>query len=71
MKYQELLDLVRTRNKVPTLVSLGGREYKLAVDKHGDVIDYYCGGDALSENVSGYYMQQQAELELTIVKQII
>ena len=71
MRYQELLDLVGKRNNVPTLVSLGGRQYKLAVDKHGDVIDYYCGGDALSEAVSRYYLQQQAELELTPVKQVI
>lgn len=71
MRYQELLDLVGKRNNVPTLVSLGGRQYKLAIDKHGDVIDYYCGGDALSEAVSRYYLQQQAELELTPVKQVI
>lgn len=71
MKYQELLDLVGKRNKVPTSVILGGREYKIAVDKHGDVIDYYCGGDALSEDVAKHYLQQQAELELTIVKQVI
>lgn len=71
MKYQELLDLVGKRNKVPTLVILGGREYKIAVDKNGDVIDYYCGGEALSENMSNYYLQQQAELELTVVKQVI
>lgn len=71
MKYQELLDLVGKRNKLPTSVILGGREYKIAVDKHGDVIDYYCGGDALSEDVAKHYMQQQAELELTVVKQVI
>lgn len=71
MRYQELLDLVGKRNKVPTLVRLGGREYKLAIDKHGDVIDYYCGGDALSEAISRYYLQQQAQLELTPVDQVI
>ena len=71
MKYQELLDLVGKRNKLPTSVILGGREYKIAVDKNGDVIDYYCGGEALSENMSNYYLQQQAELELTVVKQVI
>ena len=71
MRYQELLDLVGKRNKVPTSVILGGREYKIAVDKHGDVIDYYCGGDALSEDVAKHYMQQQAELELTVIKQVI
>lgn len=71
MRYQELLDLVGKRNKVPTSVILGGREYKIAVDKNGDVIDYYCGGEALSENMSNYYLQQQAELELTVVKQVI
>ena len=71
MKYQELLDLVGKRNKVPTSIILGGREYKIAVDKNGDVIDYYCGGEALSENMSNYYLQQQAELELTPVKQVI
>lgn len=71
MRYQELLDLVGKRNKFPTLVSLGGRQYKVAVDKHGDVIDYYCGGDALSEAISRYYLQQQAELELTVMKQVI
>ena len=48
-----------------------GRQYKLAIDKHGDVIDYYCGGDALSEDVAKHYLQQQAELELTPVKQVI
>lgn len=68
MKYQELLDLVGKRNKVPTLVGLMGRQYKIAADKHGDVIDYYCGGDALSEDVAKHYMQQQAELELTVVE---
>lgn len=71
MRYQELLDLVGKRNKVPTSVILRGREYKIAVDKHGDVIDYYCGGYALSEDVAKHYMQQQAELELTVVKQVI
>ena len=71
MRYQELLDLVGKRNKVPTSIILGGREYKIAVDKNGDVIDYYCGGEALSENMSNYYLQQQAELELTVVKQVI
>ena len=71
MRYQELLDLVGKRNKVPTSVILGGREYKIAVDKNGDVIDYYCGGEALSEYMSNYYLQQQAELELTVVKQVI
>ena len=71
MKYQELLDLVGKRNKLPTSVILGGREYKIAIDKNGDVIDYYCGGEALSENMSNYYLQQQAELELTVVKQVI
>lgn len=71
MRYQELLDLVGKRNKVPTSVILGGREYKIAVDRNGDVIDYYCGGEALSENVSNYYLQQQAELELTPVNQVI
>lgn len=71
MKYQELLDLVGKRNNVPTSVSLMGRQYKLAIDKHGDVIDYYCGGDALSEDVAKHYLQQQAELELTPVKQVI
>ena len=71
MKYQELLDLVGKSDKVPTSVSLMGRQYKLAIDKHGDVIDYYCGGDALSEDVAKHYMQQQAELELTVVKQVI
>lgn len=71
MRYQELLDLVGKRNKVPTSVILGGREYKIAVDRNGDVIDYYCGGEALSENMSNYYLQQQAELELTVVKQVI
>lgn len=71
MRYQELLDLVGKRNNIPTLVSLGGRQYKLAIDKHGDVIDYYCGGDALSEAISRYYLQQQAQLELTVVKQVI
>lgn len=71
MRYQELLDHVGKRNNVPTLVSLGGRQYKVAVDKHGDVIDYYCGGDALSEAISRYYLQQQAELELTVMKQVI
>ena len=71
MRYQELLDLVEKRNNVPTLVCLGGRQYKLAIDKHGDVIDYYCGGDALSEAISRYYLQQQAELELTVIKQVI
>jgi len=71
VKYQELLDHVEKRNNVPTLVSLMGRQYKIAVDKHGDVIDYYCGGDALSEDVAKHYMQQQAELELTVVKQVI
>ena len=71
MKYQELLDLVGKRNNVPTLVSLMGRQYKLAIDKHGDVIDYYCGGDALSEDVAKHYLQQQAQLELTVIKQVI
>ena len=71
MRYQELLDLVGKRNKVPTSVILGGREYKIAVDKHGDVIDYYCGGDALSEAISRYYLQQQAQIELTVIKQVI
>lgn len=71
MKYQELLDLVGKRNKVPTSVILGGREYKIAIDKNGDVIDYYCGGEALSENMSNYYLQQQAELDLTVIKQVI
>ena len=71
MRYQELLDLVGKRDKVPTSVSLMGRQYKLAIDKHGDVIDYYCGGDALSEDVAKHYLQQQAELELTPVKQVI
>lgn len=71
MRYQELLDLVGKRNKLPTSVILGGREYKIAVDRNGDVIDYYCGGEALSENMSNYYLQQQAELELTVVKQVI
>lgn len=71
MKYQELLDLVGKRNKVPTSIILGGREYKIAVDKNGDVIDYYCGGEALSENMSNYYLQQQAQLELTPVNQVI
>lgn len=71
MRYQELLDLVGKRNKVPTSVILGGREYKIAVDKNGDVIDYYCGGEALSENMSNYYLQQQAQLELTPVNQVI
>jgi len=71
VRYQELLDLVGKRNKVPTLVGLMGRQYKVAVDKHGDVIDYYCGGDALSEAISRYYLQQQAELELTVMKQVI
>ena len=71
MKYQELLDLVGKRNNVPTSVGLMGRQYKVAVDKHGDVIDYYCGGDALSEAISRYYLQQQAELELTVMKQVI
>ena len=71
MKYQELLDLVGKRNKFPTSVILGGREYKIAIDKNRDIIDYYCGGEALSENMSNYYLQQQAELELTVVKQVI
>ena len=71
MKYQELLDLVGKRNKLPTSVILGGREYKIAVDKHGDVIDYYCGGDALSEAISRYYLQQQTQIELTPVNQVI
>lgn len=71
MRYQELLDLVGKRNKVPTSVILGGREYKIAVDKHGDVIDYYCGGEALSENMSNYYLQQQTQIELTPVNQVI
>ena len=71
MRYQELLDLVGKRNKVPTSIILGGREYKIAVDKNGDVIDYYCGGEALSENMSNYYLQQQAQLELTPVNQVI
>lgn len=71
MKYQELLDLVGKRDKVPTSVRLMGRQYKLAIDKHGDVIDYYCRGDALSEDVAKHYLQQQAELELTPVKQVI
>ena len=71
MRYQELLDLVGKRNNVPTLVCLGGRQYKIAVDKNGDVIDYYCGGEALSEYMSNYYLQQQAELELTVIKQVI
>ena len=67
MRYQELLDLVGKRNKVPTSVILGGREYKIAVDSNGDVIDYYCGGEALSENMSNYYLQQQTQIELTPV----
>lgn len=71
MRYQELLDLVGKRNKVPTSVILGGREYKIAVDKNGDVIDYYCGGEALSENMSNYYLQQQTQIELTPVNQVI
>lgn len=71
MKYQELLDLVGKRNKFPTSVILGGREYKIAIDKNGDVIDYYCGGEALSENMSNYYLQQQTQIELTPVKQVI
>ena len=71
MKYQELLDLVGKRNKVPTSVILGGREYKIAIDKNGDAIDYYCGGEALSENMSNYYLQQQTQIELTPVNQVI
>lgn len=71
MRYQELLDLVGKRNKVPTSVILGGREYKIAIDKNGDVIDYYCGGEALSENMSNYYLQQQTQIELTPVNQVI
>lgn len=71
MRYQELLDLVGKRNKVPTSVILGGREYKIAVDKNGDVIDYYCGGEALSEYMSNYYLQQQTQIELTPVNQVI
>lgn len=71
MKYQELLDLVGKRNNVPTSVSFMGRQYKLAIDKHGDVIDYYCGGEALSENMSNYYLQQQTQIELTPVNQVI
>ena len=71
MKYQELLDLVGKRNKVPTSVILGGREYKIAVDRNGDVIDYYCGGEALSENMSNYYLQQQTQIELTPVNKVI
>lgn len=71
MRYQELLDLVGKRNKVPTSVILGGREYKIAVDKNGDVIDYYCGGEALSENMSNYYLQQQTQIELTPVNKVI
>lgn len=71
MRYQELLDLVGKRNKVPTSVILGGREYKIAVDRNGDVIDYYCGGEALSENMSNYYLQQQTQIELTPVNQVI
>lgn len=71
MRYQELLDLVGKRNKVPTSVILEGREYKIAVDKHGDVIDYYCGGEALSENMSNYYLQQQTQIELTPVNKVI
>lgn len=71
MRYQELLDLVGKRNKVPTSVILGGREYKIAVDRNGDVIDYYCGGEALSENMSNYYLQQQTQIELTPVNKVI
>lgn len=71
MRYQELLDLVGKRNKVPTSVILGGREYKIAIDKNGDIIDYYCGGEALSENMSNYYLQQQTQIELTPVNQVI
>lgn len=71
MRYQELLDLVGKRNKLPTSVILGGREYKIAVDRNGDVIDYYCGGEALSENMSNYYLQQQTQIELTPVNQVI
>ena len=71
MRYQELLDLVGKRDKVPTSVILGGREYKIAVDRNGDVIDYYCGGEALSENMSNYYLQQQTQIELTPVNQVI
>jgi len=71
VRYQELLDLVGKRNKVPTSVILGGREYKIAIDKNGDVIDYYCGGEALSENMSNYYLQQQTQIELTPVNQVI
>lgn len=71
MKYHELLELIGNREKVPTSVTLMGRNYKLAIDKYGDVIDYYCGGDALSEAVSRHYLQLQAELELTPVNQVI
>lgn len=71
MRYQELLDLVGKRNNVPTSVFLRDREYKICVDKNGDVIDYYCGGEALSENMSNYYLQQQTQIELTPVNRII
>lgn len=71
MKYQELLESIAERKNIPTSVMLLGRNYRVGIDKYGDVIDYYCGGDALSEVVSRYYLQKQAELELTPVNKVI
>ena len=71
IKYYELLKLISERKDIPTHVIFRGMTYKLAFNNEDQVIDYYYNGEALTERISLRFLQDQADLELEVLKETI
>ena len=63
MTYKELLDRISKREKIPQTIYYMGMAFKIAFNKHNELIDYYWNGTSLSDRISCHMLQDQPDIE--------
>lgn len=68
MTYKELLERISKREDIPTTIYYMGMAYKIAFNKHNELIDYYWNGTSLSERISCHMLQDIPDIEFETSK---
>ncbi len=71
MTYKELLDRISKREDIPQTIYYVGMAFKIAFNKHNELIDYYWNGTSLSERISCHMLQEIPDIEFDVSKDMI
>ena len=63
MTYKELLNRISKKEDIPQTIYYMGMAFKIAFNKHNELIDYYWNGTSLSDRISCHMLQDQPDIE--------